>query len=164
MMYCSRLLLIALSSFAVIGSTNAFFVQNQKMAGIRKSSTSTLNMVADNAQVVLVTGSSRGLGKSIALDIGSHGHKMIINYVSDSSKASADATVEQIKAAGGDAVAIQADCEYIIAVCVYVYSIVCVYLHIYILQNWIQRRNTIYNYPLYSSRSHIDTVCRYSLI
>jgi hypothetical protein len=36
---------------------------------------------------------------------------MIINYVSDGSKESADATVEAIKASGGDAVAIQADCK-----------------------------------------------------
>jgi len=57
----------------------------------------------------MVTGSSRGLGKSIATDIGSYGHKMIINYVSDGSKEAADATVEEIKASGGDAIAIQAD-------------------------------------------------------
>ncbi len=76
-----------------------------------------MKMLADDPKVVLVTGSSRGLGKSIALDIGSHGHKIIINYVSDSSKESADATVEQIKAAGGDAVAIQADCESKISIC-----------------------------------------------
>jgi 3-oxoacyl-[acyl-carrier protein] reductase len=68
-------------------------------------------MLADDPKVVLVTGSSRGLGKAIALDIGAHGHKIIVNYVSDGSKESADATVEEIKAAGGDAIAIQADCE-----------------------------------------------------
>lgn len=109
-MFFSRLL-VALS-FAVIGSDAFIQKTNGLTAGIPKSSSSsTLNMLADDAKVVLVTGSSRGLGKSIALDIGSHGHKVIINYVSDSSKESADATVEQIKAAGGDAVAIQADCE-----------------------------------------------------
>lgn len=70
---------------------------------------SSLNMVADDAKVVLVTGSSRGLGKAIALDIGKAGQKVVINYVSDSSKASADEVVEEIKALGGDAVAIQAD-------------------------------------------------------
>jgi len=66
-------------------------------------------MVADDAKVILVTGSSRGLGRSIATDIGSYGHKMIINYVSDGSKEAAEATVEEIKASGGDAIAIQAD-------------------------------------------------------
>lgn len=69
-------------------------------------------MVADDAKVVLVTGSSRGLGKAIALDIGKAGQKVVINYVSDGSKESADEVVDEIKAAGGDAVAIQADSEY----------------------------------------------------
>lgn len=75
------------------------------------SSSQQLNMLADDPKVILVTGSSRGLGKSIATDIGSYGHKMIINYVSDGSKEAAEATVAEIKAAGGDAVAIQADCK-----------------------------------------------------
>lgn len=66
-------------------------------------------MVADDAKVILVTGSSRGLGKSIALDLGKAGQKLVINYVSDGSKDAAEATCEEIKALGGDAVAIQAD-------------------------------------------------------
>jgi len=70
-------------------------------------------MVADDAKVVLVTGSSRGLGKSIALDLAKHGQKVIINFVSDGSKESAEATVAEVKALGGDAVAIQADSKYI---------------------------------------------------
>jgi len=66
-------------------------------------------MVADDAKVILVTGSSRGLGKAIATDLGAAGQKVIINFVSDGSKDAADATVAEIKEAGGDAVAIQAD-------------------------------------------------------
>lgn len=77
---------------------------------IASTSTSTsLNMVADDAKVVLVTGSSRGLGKSIALEIGKAGQKVVVNYVSDGSKDAAAKTVEEIKALGGDAVAIQCD-------------------------------------------------------
>lgn len=93
------------------GTSNAFVHKTNNNFGlpVSYSSSSSLKMVADDAKVVLVTGSSRGLGKSIATDIGSHGHKIIINYVSDGSKESADATVAEIKAAGGDAVAIQAD-------------------------------------------------------
>jgi NAD(P)-dependent dehydrogenase (short-subunit alcohol dehydrogenase family) len=74
-------------------------------------------MVADDAKVILVTGSSRGLGKSIALDLGKAGQKVVINYVSDSSKESADATVEEIKALGGDAIAVQADSTYTTKTC-----------------------------------------------
>ena len=69
----------------------------------------TLSMVADDAKVILVTGSSRGLGKSIALDLGAHQQKVVVNYVSEGSKAGAEATVEEIKALGGDAICVQAD-------------------------------------------------------
>ena len=69
-------------------------------------------MVADDAKVILVTGSSRGLGKSIALDLGAAGQKVVVNYVSDGSKGSAEETVAAIKASGGDAIAVQADSTY----------------------------------------------------
>jgi 3-oxoacyl-[acyl-carrier protein] reductase len=68
-------------------------------------------MLADNPKVVLVTGASRGLGAAIAKDIGSHGHKVIVNYAG--SKDKADAVVEEIKKAGGDAIAVQADCKFL---------------------------------------------------
>lgn len=63
----------------------------------------------DSAKVVLVTGSSRGLGKAIALEIGRARQKLVINYVSDSSKEAAEQTVKEIQEAGGEAIAIQAD-------------------------------------------------------
>jgi short chain dehydrogenase len=74
-----------------------------------RSDTSRLHMVASDAKVCLVTGSSRGLGKAIALELGKCGQKVVINYVSDSSKESAEAAVTEIKALGGDALAVQAD-------------------------------------------------------
>ena len=110
MQFSSRSLL-SLAAALVLSTSNAFVQKNTAASfGVPKSS-SSLNMLADDAKVVLVTGSSRGLGRSIATDIGKEGHKIIINYVSDGSKESAEAAVEEIKAAGGDAVAIQADCE-----------------------------------------------------
>jgi NAD(P)-dependent dehydrogenase (short-subunit alcohol dehydrogenase family) len=66
-------------------------------------------MVATDAKVCLVTGSSRGLGKAIAMELGKHGQKVVINYVSEGSKAAADQTVSEIVAMGGDAIAVQAD-------------------------------------------------------
>jgi len=65
-------------------------------------------MVADDAKVVLVTGASRGLGRAIAVDLGKQGQKVIVNYAG--SEGAANETVEMVKAAGGDAVAIQANC------------------------------------------------------
>ena len=109
-MYITR----TLAAIAVLAVWADGFVQPM---GFRLRSTiqssSTWNMVADDAKVVLVTGSSRGLGKSIALEIGKAGQKVVINYVSDGSKESAEEVVADIKKAGGDAVAIQADSEYI---------------------------------------------------
>jgi predicted lactoylglutathione lyase len=107
-MIFNRALVVVLAALA--SSTNGF-VNNPSVSFARSSS---LNMVADNAKVVLVTGSSRGLGRSIALEIGKAGQKVIINYVSDSSKESAESLIEEIKAAGGDAIALQADSEFLL--------------------------------------------------
>jgi hypothetical protein len=82
---------------------------------VRATSTSTLQMVAENAKVVLVTGASRGLGRAIAVDLGAQGQKVIVNYAG--SEDAANETVEMVKAAGGDAVAIQANCKFAL-VCV----------------------------------------------
>lgn len=65
-------------------------------------------MVADDAKVVLVTGASRGLGRAIAVDLGKQGQKVIVNYAG--SEDAANETVEMVKAAGGEAIAIQANC------------------------------------------------------
>ena len=111
MQFSSRSLL-SLAAALVLSTSNAFVQKNTAASfGVPKTS-SSLNMVADDAKVILVTGSSRGLGRSIATEIGAEGHKIVINYVSDGSKESAEAAVEEIKAAGGDAIAIQADCEW----------------------------------------------------
>lgn len=99
-------------SLAFLASSASAFAPHTSISAPR--STSTLQMVADDAKVILVTGSSRGLGKSIALDLGSHGQKMVINYVSDGSKEAAEATCAEIKELGGDAVAIQADSTFFV--------------------------------------------------
>jgi len=66
-------------------------------------------MVADDAKVILVTGSSRGLGRSIAVELGKAGQKVVVNYAG--SEGAAQETVQMIKDAGGDAIAVQANCE-----------------------------------------------------
>jgi len=68
-----------------------------------------LRMATDGAPVCLVTGASRGLGRAIAINLGSAGCSVVVNYAG--SKDKAEAVVEEVKAAGGDAVAIQADCS-----------------------------------------------------
>ncbi|HDL4484431.1 3-oxoacyl-[acyl-carrier-protein] reductase [Staphylococcus aureus] len=55
----------------------------------------------------LVTGASRGIGRSIALQLAEEGYNVAVNYAS--SKEKAEAVVEEIKAKGVDSFAIQAN-------------------------------------------------------
>lgn len=107
------------AAFLLVSTTAAFAPATPLAFAPRQSS--SMQMVADDAKVCLVTGSSRGLGKAIALELGKAGQKVVINYVSDGSKESADATVEEVKALGGDAIAVQADskCQRSRSVCLH---------------------------------------------
>jgi 3-oxoacyl-[acyl-carrier protein] reductase len=58
-------------------------------------------------RVALVTGGSRGIGRAIAQSLASTGATVVVNYRGN--QAAADETVASIEAAGGKAVAIQAD-------------------------------------------------------
>jgi len=55
-----------------------------------------------DGRVAVVTGGSRGIGRAIAVALGAHGAKVIVNYVSNEA-AAADA-VAAVQAAGGQAV------------------------------------------------------------
>ena len=58
-------------------------------------------------KVAIVTGASRGIGRAIALDLARNGASVVVNY--NSSPDPAGELVAEIQAAGGQAVAIQAD-------------------------------------------------------
>lgn len=105
-LFTSTIFALLASSASAFTNTPSAFTPRSGIAAV--SSPSTLNMVADDAKVVLVTGASRGLGRAIAVDLGKQGQKVIVNYAG--SEGAANETVEMVKAAGGDAVAIQANC------------------------------------------------------
>jgi 3-oxoacyl-[acyl-carrier protein] reductase len=58
-------------------------------------------------KVAVVTGSSRGIGRAIALRLAEGGAKVVVNYRGN--EAAADEVVAQITASGGQAIAVQAD-------------------------------------------------------
>ena len=58
-------------------------------------------------KVALVTGASRGIGKAIALELAKNGASVAVNYAG--SEAKANEVVDEIKANGGNGVAIKAD-------------------------------------------------------
>ncbi|WP_434619529.1 SDR family oxidoreductase [Arthrobacter sp. A5] len=60
-------------------------------------------------KVALITGSSRGIGRALALQLAAEGASVVINYRKNADLA--HAVVAEAKAAGGDGIAVQADVE-----------------------------------------------------
>jgi len=58
-------------------------------------------------KVAVVTGGSRDIGRAISIKLAKEGAKVVVNY--NSSEAGAKETVNEIKAAGGEAIAVKAD-------------------------------------------------------
>jgi 3-oxoacyl-[acyl-carrier protein] reductase len=58
-------------------------------------------------KIAVVTGGSRDIGRAISIKLAKEGAKVIVNYFN--SEAGANETVAEIKAAGGEAIAVKAD-------------------------------------------------------
>src|SRR5262252_7756874 len=65
------------------------------------------DFMTTSAPILLITGASRGIGATTARLAARHGYDVAVNYLRD--RASADAVVADIEAAGRRAVAVQAD-------------------------------------------------------
>lgn len=99
----AALLLLSATSGIARGFTGVS-APRARLVSARRVASPSMSAVGD---VAIVTGGSRGIGKAIALALGGAGCKVVVNYLS--SAAPAEAVVAQIKASGGEAVAIQAD-------------------------------------------------------
>jgi len=60
-----------------------------------------------NGKVAVVTGGSRDIGRAISVQLAQEGAKVVVNYFN--SEAGAKETVDEIKSAGGEAIAVKAD-------------------------------------------------------
>lgn len=60
-----------------------------------------------SGKVAIVTGAAVGMGREIAVAYGGEGASVVVNY--SKSRQEAEATVEKVRSAGGDALPIQAD-------------------------------------------------------
>lgn len=60
-------------------------------------------------RIAVVTGASRGLGRSMAIDLGRRGATVVCNYVSDTSTPLAEETLRMIREVGGDGMIYQTD-------------------------------------------------------
>ncbi len=60
-----------------------------------------------DGKVAVVTGGSRGIGRAIALELGTQGAKVVVNY--HASAGAAEEVVAAIRAAGSEALAVQAN-------------------------------------------------------
>lgn len=60
-------------------------------------------------KVSIVTGSSRGLGRAIAKELGAHGSKLVVNY--NQNKEAADSLVAELEANGVEVISVQASVD-----------------------------------------------------
>src|SRR3984957_13091754 len=72
------------------------------------------DMTTQTQKVAIVTGASGGIGAAVAERLAKDGFTVVVNYAGNA--ASADAVVARIEAAGGRAVAAQADISDVAAV------------------------------------------------
>ncbi len=63
--------------------------------------------MADTQRCAIVTGSSKGIGAAVAARLARDGHAVVVNYASNGD--AAEALVDRIRGAGGQAVAVEAD-------------------------------------------------------
>jgi len=107
---CSQ---VSFPSTSSASSTNYHYHSNQHLHPIQQPPSqphikmSAVDTSRLDGKVALVTGSGRGIGSAMAIELGRRGAKVVVNYAN--SKDTAEKLVDQIKKNGSDAVAYKAD-------------------------------------------------------
>jgi len=113
-MYKSFALVAMIAAFASRATAFAPVARRGAMGSLRMAATAEAGEAVDakiaTGKVAIVTGSSRGIGRAVALALGQAGCRVVVNYAN--SAGPAEEVVEAIKAMGGgaDAVAVKANC------------------------------------------------------
>jgi hypothetical protein len=108
------LLVLGLGSVAAFVTTKpSFVVVHKTKHSIVVENAEVQAQVQDSlrhkSKVCVITGASQGLGQAMAYELAKYGQKVVVNYYPGMDD-SAQATVDQVKVLGGDAIAIAADC------------------------------------------------------
>lgn len=101
-----------LSTATFDGNENCFSHLLPASAAIMSASDTRLHTTSHipyrlDGKVALVTGSGRGIGAAMAIELGRCGAMVVVNYAN--SKTAAERVVAEIKSLGSDAIAIQAN-------------------------------------------------------
>jgi 3-oxoacyl-[acyl-carrier protein] reductase len=83
-------------------ATDSVYQEELGMEALQETASKRLQ-----GQVAIVTGASRGIGRSVALALAAEGANVVVNYASSST--AADQVVADITAMGSQAIALQAD-------------------------------------------------------
>ena len=101
------MLLARVAMFALLGSARGLVANSGMRPALQQRAASSAIKMEATGPVCIVTGGSRGLGRAIALSFAAEGCRVVVNYAS--SAAAAESVVEEVKALGGDGIAVQAD-------------------------------------------------------
>jgi 3-oxoacyl-[acyl-carrier protein] reductase len=91
----------------VVSGTAKVKVRDGEVAALPAASQTGEIAATGRRSVALITGASRGIGAEIAVTLGIRGAAVAVNYLQSSARA--EALVESIRKAGGEAIAIQGD-------------------------------------------------------
>lgn len=112
-----NIILPAIFALSSLGQHVSGFAQvnERTIHSVRRPASVSLQMSEDanteDAKVCLITGSSRGIGKCIAMELVKSGNvKIVINDI-EPMKEEAEKVAQEIRDAGGEAMVVTADCK-----------------------------------------------------